>query len=224
MTEQEWEQSDFIRGMVEFLLDKQSRRKFQLFAVACCRALWDRFPPGPARETVNVAERFADGMATDEELRASKSVCDPLTMDSDRWISLPAQAADSVACCGFETPGHASRVAKCTWYLATCGMKVGSLEFRITLDQHRELQVELLHEIAGNPFRAVRAEREWLTSTVLVLARQMYDAREFSAMPILADALQDAGCDNAAVLAHCRDTSAPHVRGCWVVDLILGKE
>jgi hypothetical protein len=51
----------------------------------------------------------------------------------------------------------------------------------------------------------------------------MYDDREFSAMPILADALQDAGCDDEDVLTHCRDTSLAHVRGCWVVDLVLGK-
>jgi hypothetical protein len=62
----------------------------------------------------------------------------------------------------------------------------------------------------------------WRTSTAVALARQMYDSRDFSAMPILADALQDAGCDNADILDHCRGPG-PHVRGCWVVDLILEK-
>ena len=52
----------------------------------------------------------------------------------------------------------------------------------------------------------------------------MYETRDFSAMPILADALQDAGCDNDDVLNHCRDAKQVHVRGCWVVDLVLGKE
>jgi len=55
------------------------------------------------------------------------------------------------------------------------------------------------------------------------LARTMYESRDFGAMPILADALQDAGCDDTNILAHCRDTKLPHVRGCWAVDLILGK-
>ena len=64
---------------------------------------------------------------------------------------------------------------------------------------------------------------EWRTDTVIALARQMYEACEFSAMPILADALQDAGCDSDGVLSHCRGPG-PHVRGCWVVDLVLGKE
>jgi hypothetical protein len=64
---------------------------------------------------------------------------------------------------------------------------------------------------------------EWRTDTAVALARTMSDAREFSAMPILADALQDAGCENEVVLAHCRDTNQVHVRGCWVVDLVLEK-
>jgi hypothetical protein len=62
----------------------------------------------------------------------------------------------------------------------------------------------------------------WCTETVLSLAKQMYDSRDFGAMPILADALQDAGCDNEDILDHCRGPG-PHVRGCWVVDLVLGK-
>jgi len=59
--------------------------------------------------------------------------------------------------------------------------------------------------------------------TRLQLAQHIYDSRDFSPMPILADALQDAGCDHGDILTHCRDANAPHVRGCWVVDLILGK-
>ncbi|MBN9122540.1 MAG: hypothetical protein J0I06_25905 [Planctomycetes bacterium] len=80
-----------------------------------------------------------------------------------------------------------------------------------------------MRELFGNPFRPVPFAPEWRTDTVLALARQMYGARDFSAMPILADALQDAGCDNDDVLRHCRD-KALHVRGCWVVDLVLGKD
>ncbi|WP_232069567.1 hypothetical protein [Gemmata massiliana] len=63
----------------------------------------------------------------------------------------------------------------------------------------------------------------WRTSTAVALAAQMYESRDFSAMPVLADALQDAGCDNADILNHCRGAGG-HVRGCWVVDLVLGKE
>ncbi|MBA4191171.1 MAG: hypothetical protein C0467_24590 [Planctomycetaceae bacterium] len=83
-------------------------------------------------------------------------------------------------------------------------------------------QVHLLREIIGNPFRPVSLDPVWLTSDVVALARGIYEERAFDRMPILADALQDAGCDNADILDHCRGNS-PHVRGCWVVDLVLGK-
>ncbi|MBP3956863.1 hypothetical protein J8F10_16450 [Gemmata sp. G18] len=75
----------------------------------------------------------------------------------------------------------------------------------------------------GSLFYSARLSPSWRTSTVLALASQMYESRDFSAMPILADALQDAGCDSTDVLDHCRGPG-PHVRGCWVVDLVLGKE
>ncbi|MCE9565270.1 MAG: hypothetical protein K8U57_24825 [Planctomycetes bacterium] len=77
-----------------------------------------------------------------------------------------------------------------------------------------------LHDIFGNPFRPVSVNPEWRTSTAVAIAQGMYESRDFSAMPILADALQDAGCENDDILAHCRGNS-PHVRGCWVVDLVL---
>jgi hypothetical protein len=81
----------------------------------------------------------------------------------------------------------------------------------------------LLHDIFGNPFRPVTFSPAWRTYNALALAQQMYDSRDFSVVPILADALQDAGCDNEDILNHCRDAGAAHVRGCWVVDLVLGK-
>ena len=83
-------------------------------------------------------------------------------------------------------------------------------------------QARLLRCVLGYHFRPMPVDPRWLTSPVLILAQQMYDARDFAPLPILADALEEAGCDDADVLAHCRG-SGPHVRGCWVVDLILGK-
>jgi hypothetical protein len=85
----------------------------------------------------------------------------------------------------------------------------------------REL-CSLLRDIFGNPFRPMTFSPEWRTRTVVTLARAAYESRDFSLMPILADALQDAGCDSEDVLNHCR-APGPHVRGCWVVDLVLGK-
>jgi hypothetical protein len=89
--------------------------------------------------------------------------------------------------------------------------------------KERAAQAHLLRDVAGNPFRPVTFSPSWRTDTALLLAQQMYDSRDFGAMPILADALQDAGCDNEDILNHCRAETV-HVRGCWVVDLVLGKE
>jgi hypothetical protein len=85
----------------------------------------------------------------------------------------------------------------------------------------RWLALEL---VGPNPFRPIAFSPSWRTDTAVSLARQMYDSRDFGAMPILADALQDAGCEEPAILDHCRDPNQVHVRGCWVVDLVLGKQ
>ncbi len=77
-------------------------------------------------------------------------------------------------------------------------------------------------DVAGNPFTSVEFLPDWRTSTAVAIAAQMYESRDFSAMPILADALQDAGCDSDTILNHCREPGM-HVRGCWVVDLVLDK-
>jgi hypothetical protein len=82
----------------------------------------------------------------------------------------------------------------------------------------------LLRDVFGNPFRPVKFAPVCRTSTVTALAREMYQSRDFSAMPILADALEDAGCENAEVLNHCRDPQGAHVPGCWVLDLVLDPE
>jgi hypothetical protein len=74
----------------------------------------------------------------------------------------------------------------------------------------------------GNPVCPMAVDPAWLTSTVVSLAQGIYDDRAFDRLPILADALQDAGCEDPDVLGHCR-SDGPHVRGCWVVDLVLGK-
>jgi hypothetical protein len=90
---------------------------------------------------------------------------------------------------------------------------------------HRKCR--LLRDIFGNPFRPVAADPSWLSSTAVALAVGIYEQSAFDRLPILADALQDAGCNNEAVLGHCRLTHrrqpVEHVRGCWVVDLVLGK-
>ena len=91
--------------------------------------------------------------------------------------------------------------------------------------RRREIHTQALtlHDIFGNPFRPVTVDPAWLTLTVTSLAQAIYDERAFDRLPILADALEDAGCDHADILNHCRQPRV-HVRGCWCVDLLLGKQ
>jgi hypothetical protein len=84
-------------------------------------------------------------------------------------------------------------------------------------------QANLLRCIAGNPFHSVTVDPHWRTAPVLGIAESVYAERAFDRLPILADALEDAGCTDAEILTHCRARSE-HARGCWVVDLLLGKE
>jgi hypothetical protein len=135
--------------------------------------------------------------------------------DQERWaLGIVESHADDADRQG-QNPNHGA-IRKATQYLYDAASKRGGLETFVAV------VVRSLHEVYGNPFRPVTTDPSWLTPAVTALARGMYESRDFSAMPILADALQDAGCDNDDILNHCRGPG-PHVRGCWVVDLVLGK-
>ena len=84
------------------------------------------------------------------------------------------------------------------------------------------IQCSLIRDIFGNPFRPETIYSAWLTPRVVIEAQAIYDERAFERMPVLGDALEDAGCTNVDIVQHCR-RPAEHVRGCWAVDLVLGK-
>lgn len=100
--------------------------------------------------------------------------------------------------------------------------KVNAIHTSATNQESGE-QCHLLRDIIGNPFRPINIEPSWRTFAVLALAKQAYESRDFTTAPILADALQDAGCDDATILGHLR-SETQHVRGCFAVDALLGKE
>jgi hypothetical protein len=88
--------------------------------------------------------------------------------------------------------------------------------------RERRQQCALLRDLLGNPFHPVRLDRRWVSQDVVAIARHAYDLGDFEALPILADALEEAGCDDCDILGHCR-SGTEHVRGCWVLDGLLGK-
>jgi hypothetical protein len=187
-----------------------------------------------SREAVRIAEAFADGNDAEVELRAafnavflfvagaSECFADEAALnaagDTD-WFDFPKTAGQRAECAALHAAEAAAGVRLERVRAVPRGVRVP----RVSFDAERDAQVTLLHCVFDNPFRSVVFAPTWRTDTALTLARQMYESRDFSAMPILADALQEAGCDNADILDHCRGPG-PHVRGCWVVDLVLGKE
>jgi len=98
-----------------------------------------------------------------------------------------------------------------------------SAEWQALDDAERPELCSLVRDIFGNPFRPVCFDPAWATATAVRLAASMYEERDFGAVPILGDALEDAGCGDADMLRHLR-SPGPHVRGCWVLDLVLGKK
>jgi hypothetical protein len=217
VTEEEWLTCLDPDRMLELLGGKISQRKMQLFGAACCRLIWDILVEDTAREAVQVAERHADGLASDDEL--ARAALD--AGDYQLWFS-NAAAATLLLASG--RPIEASRAAA-----LTCSMPDGFLA-------RRRLYALLLHDLAGNPFRPVAPDdllQARGDAAVVALARELYEERSLpggeldaSRLAILGDALEDAGCTNAAILNHCRGTRqhAAHVRGCWALDLVLGKE
>jgi hypothetical protein len=196
-----------------------SARKLRLFGCACCRRIWHLLHHGQYREAVLAAERFAEGLVSIAECESAGDAAAQIADTSKVFVDSAAGCAVSWASSTGPREWNAA-----TWSLASAMQSVVyhaalACEERV---QEETRQCDLVRDIFGNPFRTLAFSPSWRTDTAIALARQMYDSREFGAMPILADALQDAGCDNTDILAHCRD--ATHVRGCWVVDLVLGKE
>lgn len=227
MTEEEWLTATNSESAIGFLTGNVSDRKLRLFGVQCCW-LCEHIRKDPAScNRLEVLERFADGQATDVELQAVydgawKLACQYTSIGPESPV-FPSAEWDEQMEEGraFEVVGYlAARPDPQESFVSILGMAIANLEELANFEY--ELR-PLLHDICGNPFRPVTFSPSWRTDTALSLARTMYDSRDFSAMPILADALQDAGCDNDDILSHCRDPQQAHVRGCWVVDLLLGK-
>jgi hypothetical protein len=245
MTEQEWLEShnplqmlNSIRGRVsnnvefnlhlrlssadrtppDFARGKFSDRKARLCAVAACRTLWTQMTELASRNAVEVSESFADEQASNSDLHAAGKKLDAATRSKLRakarypalWAGAwdAARSAvrigdwDSAVLCHFAAQGGVGSSSSNNANLRLC---------------------HLLRDIFGNPFHPVTIDSRWLTSTVSELADAIYAERAFDRMSILADALMDAGCDSDEIIQHCRGPG-PHVRGCWIVDLLLGKE
>jgi hypothetical protein len=249
MTEAEWRSCDDWLSLLLFVIDRLSVRRGQLYLCAGLRGLGDRLYADASRSAVAVVERAADGQAEAEEVRAMSWEAETPTFELDfdpafirkrqakwgdygddvrRLIGMGVYAEADIAGAG---PLGAERdrrrllnAAHIAYHTVGYAREGG---LTVHLAEHLARQPEwpgawLVREVAGDPFRPPEFDPRWRTADVVGLARAIYDDRAFERMPILADALMDAGCEEEAVISHCRDTRS-HVRGCWVLDLVLDK-
>jgi hypothetical protein len=241
MTEAEWASRSDPERLLEWIAGRASERKLILFGCACCYRQWEIIPDGSCKSAVEIAERFADELCEPTDLRkareAVRSAHPHLFWYQDSVTHAEAAsyfAAFDLAAAGEFAAEHARQFRDCPGSLLALlkGSEVAGLiataisrQNAMTEAEYEEegaKQCAILRDIFGNPFRPVAFDPRWRTSDVLGLARAIYEDRAFDRMPVLADALMDAGCADEQVLGHCR-SDGPHVRGCWVVDLVLGK-
>jgi hypothetical protein len=213
-----------------------SERKSRFFAAACCHRIWDYLSDERSRRAVVVAESHADGVANDEARKAALKAALKVAGDFNRAFEEPELDARPhaviAACyplwftmfpCHYFARGWERGGADGAAFHAA--MAVGQLTPDVPFDEARRSesrhQCDILRDIFGlRPACPRSLQESWLTSTVSTLAQSIYADRAFDRLRILADALEEAGCTDAEVFAHCRGPG-PHVRGCWVVDLVL---
>jgi hypothetical protein len=195
---------------------KSGRRQLRLFACACCRQVWHLLGD-EGRAAVEAAEGYADDRATPDDLRKALNAAWSTT-GAGRLVRKSARGAAVYAARPSITSGAFQAAAE-----ARRAVRYAAEGPRAAFAAAGRLQCELLRDIF-NPFRPVRVGPAWLRwndGTVRKLAQALYDERSYDRWPILADALEDAGCDQADLLGHLRGPG-PHVRGCWAIDLLLG--
>jgi hypothetical protein len=268
MTLADWQTCTDPGKMLAYLSGKASERKLRLFACACCRRIWNLLHEEGSRQAVETAERFADGLASADELaqakvRAKKVTWSAIQRAHSEWtaprvtdMARAAWVAVWVACAAEETSeanvwnnwsttapyevSHgqslAERTAQVTSWAKTVAEEQGIWAAFAKLkaepaeeqswqgpDEEEACQCIILRDIFGHveyPQAIQALWRRWQDSTVMKMADVIHQHRRFEDLPILADALEEAGCDHQAVLEHCR-TPGPHMRGCWVLDAIL---
>lgn len=212
MTEAEWDALDQPEALLEWVVEQNlaelSDRQIHSFALFCCERIMPVAYPLSYLRALQQLERHVDGEWSED---AISRVIDELTHVPD--------ALDRIT-----TLANALRLPM--FDRETAGISLQHLMLNLLLFRGPEESPHVcsaIRDIFGNLIRPVQMQPHWLTSTVLDLARLIDTQRQFDRMPLLADALMDAGCDSEEVIKHCC-REGMHARGCWVFDLLFSKE
>lgn len=246
MTEIEWLTSADLRPMLEFMKDKVCERKLRLFTVACCRQIradqfrWVYLDAGgeadDGEKILTTSASFADGAATSADLLAAIALAERVE-NAEAWQSERASAIATAVLAAVSlrpTDAWARELGRSfsldsiviEAVLQAASEALFAVASAGNVSPIRVMQADLLRCIIGNPFRSTEIDPTCLTwndGNVRKLAQTIYVERRFEDIPILTNALIDAGCHDEEILSHCRQPGE-HVRGCWVVDLLLGKK
>jgi hypothetical protein len=221
MNEEEWNNARYPHRMLTLL--PSSPRKRRLFAAACCREVWRLICDDRYRSAVEAAEAFADGAISDaarQRIAKSAGLEKP-----DDALQSPADHAHQAARLAVGNVVHAANAA----IYASMSLTIDHMQSEkrlgrliITIQHYDSRFCELLRDVV-NPYFDDAVEPTWRSKNAVALAKTIYRDRSYDMLPILADALMDAGCTSERLLEHCR-SQGPHVRGCWAVDVVLGKD
>lgn len=196
-------------------------RRLRLLACACCRRIWHMYYDERSQRAVQVAELFADTLATLNDVQAALAASEAVY---NRTCSVARSATTALEPDAYDAALSSITYAACAFAFSAAARWSGARD-----SEHR-IQADLLRDIFGNPFRPVVIEPAWLAwndGTIPKLAQVIYEERELPSghfdrgqLAILADALEEAGCGDAGLLGHLRG-EGPHVRGCHVFDALL---
>ncbi|MFO0848768.1 MAG: hypothetical protein U0871_09470 [Gemmataceae bacterium] len=189
--------------MLAHIKNLASERQIRLLAIAIARLRWQELPT-ELRSVIEFATLLADGLASEgDRLRYVKTAYAKAMMANPNHFPAYSAVLKTVGCW---RPGMDVSVTP-AWEIARYGTA--------------NLQPAIIRDIFGNPFKNIVFDRSWITSDVANLASDIYDNNNFNLLPILGESLQKAGCNDRDIIHHCLDRNT-HVRGCWVVDNILG--
>jgi hypothetical protein len=236
MTEQEWLACTKPYPMLDYLGDRASDRKLMLFSVACLRRIWHLLSDPRSRRVLEVAEEFADGRVSEEVAcqvdQAFLDACENEEIEDGAGGSTH-EAVEYVGSKGAPAAMHvANEVAEVVGGEAARPLlpeprepwpEAATETWQAARRAERAVQAQILRDIIPSPSGRMRIAPSERTPEVVALAQRIYEERGFERMPELAAALERAGCTDVEVMAHCRGPG-PHVRGCWVVDLLLAKD
>jgi hypothetical protein len=234
MNEHEWlDCSDPVR-MIGFVADESDDRLLRLFACACCRQMWGSLTDDRYRKAIQIAEFYSDGKANEEEFNQAADVVRGIVETVTNAYERARAHAEGVVIDEHERAARklsprfnemqvAAAVALVMGPARDIARSVPRLQpYRMGWDEATQHQAAIVRDIFGNPFRPI-CPGPWVTPAAVTIARDINDRRDFAALLLLADLLEEAGCPEQSVLDHCRQPGE-HVMGCWVVDLVLEKE